>query len=136
MHRLCQFQWENYSKDKLMHMFTDNICQGGNYSSQIAIHQAELRREGKFTDQKSLYTSSLKTDYLNIDSSPGCGKKSERENLVQTKSTFCGGANHSTEKYFKRIRKDKEKYRVAGDSNNKCTERTPHKYLYADLNII
>ena len=41
-----------YSKDKLMHTFLDNFRQGGKYSSQIASHQAELRREETFTDQK------------------------------------------------------------------------------------
>ena len=40
----------NYSEDKLMHIFLDNFHQGGNYSDQIASHVAELRREGKFTD--------------------------------------------------------------------------------------
>ena len=78
-----------------MHIFLDNFRQGGNYFSQIAIHQEELRREGKFTDQKSLSISSLQTDYLNIDRSSGCVKSSERANLVQTKCTFFGGANHS-----------------------------------------
>ena len=34
-----------YSKDQLMHIFLDNFHQGGKYSSQIASHQAELRRE-------------------------------------------------------------------------------------------
>ena len=59
----------SYSKDQLMHTFLDNFHQGGKYSAQIASHQAELRREEKFTDQKSLNISSLQTDYLNIDSS-------------------------------------------------------------------
>ena len=67
-----------------MHIFLDNFHQGGKYSSQIASHQAELRREEKSTDQKSLPILSLQTDYLNIDSSSGYGKFSERENLVQT----------------------------------------------------
>ena len=83
----------------------DDFYQGGKYSAQIASHQAELRREGKFTDQKYLSISSLQTDYLNIDSGSGCGKNSERENLVQTKCTFFGVSNHSAEKCFKRIRK-------------------------------
>ena len=71
-----------YSYDQLMHIFLDKFNQGGKYSTQIAIHQAELRREEKFTDQKSLFISSLQTDYLNLDISSGCGKNSERENLV------------------------------------------------------
>ena len=65
-----------------MHIFLDNFNQGGKYSSQIDIHQAELRREENFTDQKSLSISSLQTDYLNLDISSGCGKNSERENIV------------------------------------------------------
>ena len=56
----------------------DNFHQGGKYSAQIASNQAELRRGGKFTDQRYLSISSSKTDYLNIDSISGCGKNSER----------------------------------------------------------
>ena len=110
-----------------MHTFMDNFHQGGKYSAQIASHQAELRREEKITYQKSLSISSLQTDYLNLDSSSGCGRNSKRENTVHTKCTFCGGANHSAEKCFKSIRKEKEKYRAAGVSDNRQTERTPHK---------
>ena len=59
-----------------MHTFLDDFHQGGKYSAQIASHQAELRREEKFTDKKSLKISSLQTDYLNIDSSSGVGRNS------------------------------------------------------------
>ena len=90
-----------------MHIFLDNFHQGGKYSAQIASHQAELRREEKFTDQKYLSISSLQTDYLNLDSSSGCSKNIKRADLVQTKCTFCGGANHSAGKCFKSIRKQK-----------------------------
>ena len=48
------------------------------YSAQIANHQEKLRREEKFTDQKSLNISSLQTDYLNLDSRSGFGRNSER----------------------------------------------------------
>ena len=81
-----------------MHIFLDNFNQGGKYSAQIASHQADLTREGNFTDQKSLSISSLQTDYLNVDISSSCGKNSERANLVQTKCNFCGGVNYSAEK--------------------------------------
>ena len=94
----------SYSEDQLMHTFMDNFRQGGKYSAQIASPQAELRREEEFTDQRSLNISSLHTDYLNLDSSSGFGRDSEIANTVQTKFTFCGGVNHSTEKFFKRIR--------------------------------
>ena len=57
----------DYSEDQLIHTFLDKYHQGEKYSTQIACHQAELRREEKFTDQKYLYISSLKTGYLNID---------------------------------------------------------------------
>ena len=40
----------NYSEDQLMHIFLDNFHQGLKYSSQIASHQAELRREKKITE--------------------------------------------------------------------------------------
>ena len=41
-----------YSEDQLMYTFLDNFHQGGKYSTKIASHQAELRREEKFTDYK------------------------------------------------------------------------------------
>ena len=85
----------NCSEDQLMHIFLDNFHQVVKYSAQIASHQAELRREEIFTDQKSLYISSLQTEYLNLDRSSDCGKNSERNNIYHTKCTFCGGANHS-----------------------------------------
>ena len=50
-----------------MQTFIDNFNQGVKFSAQIAIHQEELRREGKFTDKKYLSISSLQTDYLNLD---------------------------------------------------------------------
>ena len=48
-----------YLEDLLIHTFLDNFHQCWKYSAQIDSHQAELRRENKFTDQKSLNTSSL-----------------------------------------------------------------------------
>ena len=88
----------SYSEHQLMHTYTDNFHQGGRYSAQISSHQAELKREGKFTDQESLSISSLQTDYLNMDSSSDFGRNNERDNTVKTKCTFCGGVNHSAEK--------------------------------------
>ena len=78
-----------------MHAFLNNFHQGGKYSSQITSHQEELRREEKITDEKCLSISSLQTDYLNLDNSSGCGRNIDRENIIQAKCTFCGGANHS-----------------------------------------
>ena len=60
----------------------------GKYSAQIASHQAELRREERFTDQKSLNISSLKTDYLNLYSSSGSSRNSERAHGVQKNVRF------------------------------------------------
>ena len=85
----------SYSEDQLMHTFLDKFHQGGKYSAQIASHQAELRREEKFTNQKSLNISSLQTDYLNLDSSLGFWIDGERANTVHKKCTFCGGTNNS-----------------------------------------
>ena len=118
-----------YSDYQLMHIFLDNFHQGQKYSAHIASHQAELRIEGKFTDQKYLSISSLQTDYLNIYSSSGCGKNSERENLVHKRGNFCGGSNDSAEKCLKRIRKEKEKSRTAGDLENIRMEHTPRKFF-------
>ena len=52
----------SYSKDQLIHIFLDNLHQGGKYTAKIAIQQAELRIEGKFTDQKYLSVTSIQTD--------------------------------------------------------------------------
>ena len=60
-----------------MHKFMYNFHQGGKYSAQIDSHQAALRREGNFTDQKYLSISYLQTDYINIDCGSGCGKNIE-----------------------------------------------------------
>ena len=72
----------SYYEDQLMHTFLDNVFQGGKYSAQIASHQAELRREEKFIDKKSLNISSLQTDYLNRDSSSGFVRNNERAHDV------------------------------------------------------
>ena len=85
-HALSVSVGNSYSEDRLMHIFLDNFHQGGEYSSQIASQQSDLRREEQFTDQKSLNISSLQTDYLNIDSSSsGSSRHSERAHYVQTK---------------------------------------------------
>ena len=125
----------NYSEDQLMHTFLDNFHQSEKYSSQIAIHQVELRREGKFSDQKYLSISSLQTDYLNLDSSSVCGGNIERENLVQTKCTFSEGANHSTEKCFKSIRKENLKALAAGDRTKEVRNVRLRNVLDVDMKI-
>ena len=48
-HALSVSLGKSYSEDQLMHTFMDNLHQGVKYSSQIASHQAELRRKEKFT---------------------------------------------------------------------------------------
>ena len=89
-----------------MHTFLDNFCQGEKFSDQVARCQVELRREEKFTDPTLLNISSLQTDYINLDSSSGFGRNSERADAVQKKFTVCGSTNHSAETCFKRIRQD------------------------------
>ena len=96
-HALLVSVGNSYSEDQLICTFLDNFRQDGKYSAQIAGHQAESRREENFTDQKSLNISSLKISYLNIDSSSGFGRNSERAHTIQTKCTFCGDTNHSAE---------------------------------------
>ena len=110
-----------------MHIFLNNFHQGGKYSTQIARHQEELRREEKCTDQKSLNISSLQTDYLHLDSRSGFGRNIERADDVQTKCTFCEGTNHSAEKCFKRIRNETEKACAVDVLDNRRTERRPRK---------
>ena len=126
-HALSVSVGNSYSEDQIMHTFLDNFHQGGKYSAQIASHQVELRREETFTDQQSLNISSLQTDYLNLDSSSGSGRNSERAHAVQKKCTFCGGNNHSAEKCFRRIRKEKEKYLAVDVTSNRQMERPPQK---------
>ena len=119
---------KSYSEDQIMHTFLDNFHQSGKYSAQFASHQEELRREGKYPDQKCLNILSLQTDYLNIDNSvTGSSRQNEREHSVQTKCTFCGLNNHSAEKCFKRIRQEKEKAHAVGISSNRNSERLPRK---------
>ena len=89
-HALSVSVGNSYSEDQLMHTFLYNFHQGGKYSAQIASHQAELRREEKFTDQTLLNISSLHTDYLNLDIISSCSSRhSERAHYVQAKCTFC-----------------------------------------------
>ena len=71
-----------------MQNFLDKFHQAKKYTAQIGSHQSELRREDTLTDQKYFYISSLLSDYLNLDSSPGSGGKSERANLVQKNTLF------------------------------------------------
>ena len=98
----------SYSEDQIMHTFLDNFQQSRKYSSQLASHQAELRREEKYPDQKCLNISSSQTEYLNLDSSiSGYSKHNEKANSVQTKCTYCGLSNHYVEKCFKNTRKEK-----------------------------
>ena len=69
-----------------MHTFLNNFHQGVKYSAQIASHQAELRREENFTDQRSSNISSLQTDYINLDkSSSGYSGHNERAHSVKAK---------------------------------------------------
>ena len=85
-----------YFDNQLMHLFLDNSHQGGKYTAKIASHQAELRKEEQFTDRKYLSITYIQIDYLNLDRSSGSDINNERANPVQTKCTFCGGANHSS----------------------------------------
>ena len=119
----------SYSEDQMMQTFLDNFHQGVKYSNKIDIHQAELRREEKFTDQKSLSISSLQNGYLNLDSSSGFVRNDEGANTAQTKCTFGGQLITLQKKNFKSIRQEKEKSRAAGDSDNRRTERTPRTFF-------
>ena len=94
----------SYSEDQLMHTFLDKFHHGGKYFAQIASHQAELRREEKFTDQKYLSFSTLQTDYLNLESSSVFWRNSEGEMFFRQSALFFGDVNHCAKKCFKRIR--------------------------------
>ena len=101
----------SYSEDQCIHTFLDIFEEGWKYWTQRASHQAELRREGNFPDQKSWNISSLQNDYLNLDGSLGFDRGSEGANDVQTECTFCGGVNHFAEQCFKKVRNENEKGR-------------------------
>ena len=93
---------KSFSEDQIMHTFLDNFHQSGKYSAQLASHQAELRREEEFPDQKCLNISSLQIDYLNLDGSvSGSSRHNERARFVQKKCIICGLNNHSAEKISK-----------------------------------
>ena len=81
-----------------------------------------------YPHQKCLNISSLQTEYLNLDRSQSSqGKHNEKENSVKAKCTYCGLTNHSVEKCFKKIKKQKEKARSDGFSSNKNSDRPPRK---------
>ena len=72
--------------------------------------------------------SSLQTDYLILDNSnSGYSKHNEKTSSAKTKCTYCGLSNHSVEKCFKNIRKEKEKARSTGTSSNKNSDRPARK---------
>ena len=58
-----------------MHILLNKFHQGKKYTIKIASHRAELRREGKFTDQKSLSVTYIQADYINLVIGLGCGTK-------------------------------------------------------------
>ena len=116
----------SYCEDQLMHIFLDKFCQGGKYTAEIAIHQAELRREVKFTGPKILCITSLHTDYLYLYMSSGSVRNNEKENIFRQNALFLEELT-IMQKIYKRIRKDKEKYCATGDSDRQWTERTPRK---------
>ena len=81
---------------------------------------------------------SLQTEYLNIDSSQsGSSKHNKKAKSAQAKCTYCGFSNHSVEKCFKKIRKEKEKARSADTSPNKNSDLPAWKcYRYGSENRI
>ena len=117
-----------------MHTFLDNFHQGAKYSAQIASHQAEFRREERFTDQKYLSISSLQTYYLNLDSSSGFVRNSEIANTVQNKSAFFGGVNYFSIFFKGSDRKRKNLVWMVIQTTNKRNGFLG-KVLDVDLNI-
>ena len=91
-----------------MHTFLDNFNQSGKYSAQIASHQAGLRREEKFTDKKSLNISSLKSDYLNLDSSSGL-VEIMKEHMLFRKSAYFVEVQITLQIFFQKDKKGKGK---------------------------
>ena len=127
----------SYSEDQIMHTFMDNFQQSGKYSAQLGRHQAELRREEQYPDQKCLNISSLQTEYLNLDSSQsGSRKHNEKAHSAKANCTYCGLSNHSVEKCFIKTRKEKEKARSVGTLSRKIQIVQIRNALDADSKII
>ena len=61
-----------------MYTFLNNFQEGGRYYAKISGHQAELKREEKFVDQKVFSISNLQIYSLNLDDSV---KNTERANF-------------------------------------------------------
>ena len=98
----------SYTEDQSMYTFLDNFHQSVKYSAQLTSHQAELRREEKYPDQKCLNISSLQKLYLNIENSlTGYSRHSEKYNSAKAKCTYCGLNNHSVENASKRSERKK-----------------------------
>ena len=114
-----------YSEDQITNILLDNFHQGGKYISQIESRQAELIREERYNDQKSLSITYPQTDYLNIDSSSGHKKRENK--YCSEKFTFCRGTKHYAETFILIIRKDKQKAHAVGDLYRQQTKRTPRK---------
>ena len=73
---------KSYSEDQLMHICLNKFRQDGKCSTQIAIPQAELKREESLLTKNLLSIKYLQTDYLNIDISSGSVRNNDRENNV------------------------------------------------------
>ena len=76
-----------YTGDKLIQTCVDNFQQGGNYSAHIEKHQAELKRKEDIIDQKSLSTSDLQINYLNL---VNLVRNNEREHFARSRFSHCG----------------------------------------------
>ena len=91
----------SYNEDNLIHTFLEKFQQSVNFSDQIAIRQAYLRRKEKSIDQKSLSISDLQIDYLNLEDS---GINNWGANFAQPRCSNCKGS-HTTDKWFEQHRK-------------------------------
>ena len=100
----------SYSEDQIMHTFLNNFQQSGKYSVQLGSHQAELRREELYPDQKCLNISSIKAESLIMETvSQVLVNTMKKENSAKTKCTYCGLSNHFLENVSKRSERKKGK---------------------------
>ena len=79
----------SYTENQSIYISLDNLQKGGKWSDQIVIHQAELRREEIFVDQKLLSISDLQIDYFNLYN---WVRNNKRENFAQSRCSHCGGS--------------------------------------------
>ena len=118
-----------YTEDHFLHIFINDFRQNGKFTEKIAIHHAELIRE-KILPTNNLYLFHIYRLVVYIFTTVQFLVESIREKILFRQKDFLW--RFQSNKKFKKIRKDKGKYRAAGDLDRQKTERT-HRKLFRCL---